>query len=114
EDDGSTVYTVTFEADDDAELQEQLEAYVPGSTVSVSRPEGFSFWPEYAVSVDVPVTESLLQGDPEGDFTESVTLPMLNSFDEDTVAGSGATVDGRTLSMVSNADSDATTRHPLP
>ena len=107
EDDGSTVYTVTFEADDDAELQEQLEAYVPGSTVSVSLPEGFSFWPEYAVSVEVPVTESLLQGDPEGDFTESVTLPMLNSFEEDTVAGSGATVEGRTLSMVSNADSDA-------
>ncbi len=107
QDDGSTVYTVTFEADDDAELQEQLEAYVPGSTVSVSRPEGFSFWPEYAVSVDVPVTESLLQGAPEGDVTQSVTLPMLNSFDEDTVAGSGATVDGRTLSMATSEDSDA-------
>lgn len=80
--DDTVVYVAELDAADPAEFNQTLEAYLPGSWISVSGLEGFSIWPDYTLDVSSYGVEALgVQP------TQTVQLPMMHSADFDASSG---------------------------
>lgn len=79
EKDGETTYTAVIEGKDQDEFNSKLSSYIPESSLSVTRPQGLKIWPEYTVTLQLPVVDEKLKN-LEGKYSFEVTPATFNSF----------------------------------
>jgi len=99
-------YTVVLEGSDSEDFEHKLTSYVPGATFNIEHPDGLNVWPEYRVSMNLPLSSKQLAGGVTGSYTSELKLPMLHGFIKDQTAGD-VKVDGATLTTPNITDAAA-------
>ncbi|XAS73436.1 hypothetical protein VUN82_06220 [Micrococcaceae bacterium Sec5.1] len=97
----TTSYTVVLEGSDPEDFQRKLAGYVPGATFTVERPEGLNIWPEYRVTMSLPLSGKQLDGGVRGSYSNVVNLPVLHGFVEGRNLET-ASIDGGRLTVASS------------
>lgn len=94
--DGKTIYTTSFQADNAAELAEQLNAYLEDKgiteTVEVHHEPLTGLWAHYDLNMNLSALWELVTGGVEDTATFQVDLPILHSGTNNGVDSSGGTI----------------------
>lgn len=94
--DATTLYTVTFEADDAAELTTLLNEYLAAKDIdeqiSLSHGSLSGMWASYDVQADLSAVWELATGGVEGTAIFEVVLPAMHSGEAENAIDSGRTV----------------------
>lgn len=116
--DGNTTYTVTIEGGNAEELSSRLSDYIPGSSISQQDAKSpFGFTRSYFLSADIPFSSSSYEGILQDNFTYTLKLPGMHSFDNSGINGiegpSGSEyVIGESQSLSSKSAIRATVKAP--
>ena len=94
--DATTLYTVTFEADDAAELTALLNEYLAAKDIdeqiTISHGPLTGLWASYDVQADLSAVWELATGGVEGAAIFQIVLPAMHSGEADNAIESGRTV----------------------
>lgn len=78
--DGVTTFKATIEGSDPEDYTSKVSQYIPGASLDVTKDKGFSLWPRYGVNLNLPISQSKLDGGVNGGFAQGLNLPAMNKF----------------------------------